>query len=118
MVLWATRVRNPDRSWLLKENPLRGLRLPREENARRPIATYERFVKLREAIQELASLAAREDRQVQWLRLELALVLAEATGSRLGAINGLRWSDITYKPARIHWRAGFGKRGRDRVVPV
>lgn len=90
---------------LLKENPLRGLRLPREENNRCPVATYDRFLKLRTVVQELAKSAARKDHGTQWVRLELALILAEATGARLGAINGLRWSDITCKPPRIHWRA-------------
>ena len=90
MILWATRVRTPDGTWLLKENPLRGLKLPREENPRRPVATYDRFLKLRTAVQELANSVTRKDRQAQWVRLELALVLAEATGARLGAINGLR----------------------------
>jgi len=118
MLLWATRSRNPDGSWLLRDYPLRGLRLPREENARRPVATFERYLKLRQAAQELASLARREDRRVQWVRLELALVLAEATGARIGAIAGLRWSDIESSPPRIHWRAEFDKRGRDRTVPI
>lgn len=85
---------------------------------RRPVATYDRFLRLRAAAQELAASATREDRRAQWVQLEMALVLAEATGARLGAINGLRWSDISYKPPRIHWRAEFDKRGRDRVVPI
>ena len=29
VLLWGTRMRNSDGSWLLKENPLRGLKLPR-----------------------------------------------------------------------------------------
>ena len=118
MLLWAITVREPDGSWLLRDNPLRGLKLPREENPKRPVATFERFKRLRAAIQQLAVEASREDRRTQWVRLELALVLAEATGARIGAIRGLRWSDISYSPPRIHWRAEFDKRGRDRVVPM
>ena len=44
--------------------------------------------------------------------------LAEATGARIGAIGGLRWSDITYNPPRIRWRAEFDKKGRERVIPI
>jgi integrase len=48
----------------------------------------------------------------------MALVLAEATGARIGAISGLRWSDISFDPPEIKFRAEFDKRGRDRVVPI
>jgi hypothetical protein len=47
MLLWATRVRQAEGSWLLRDYPLRGLKLPREEDVRRPIATHERFLKPR-----------------------------------------------------------------------
>ena len=118
ILLWANRVREPDGSWLLRDYPLRGLKLPREENVARPVATYARFVQLREALKELAATAPRQTGRDRWVRIELALVLAEATGARIGAIRGLRWSDIVYDPARIRWRQEFDKRGRERVVPV
>jgi integrase len=35
------------------------------------------------------------------IRLELALVLAEATGRRIGAIRQLRWEDIDYASPAI-----------------
>jgi hypothetical protein len=44
MLLWATRVREADGSWLLRDYPLRGLKLPREEDVRRPIANHDRFL--------------------------------------------------------------------------
>ena len=118
VLLWGTRVRNPDGSWLLKEYPLRGLKLPREENPNRPVATYDRFLKLREAIQALASNAPQKRGTERWVRLELALVLAESTGARIGSIRGLRWSEISYSPPQIVWRAEFDKRGRERKVPL
>jgi hypothetical protein len=86
MLLWANRVREPDGSWLLRDYPLRGLKLPREENVARPVATYARFVQLREALKELAATAPRQTGRDRWVRIELALVLAEATGARIGAI--------------------------------
>src|SRR5437764_3634085 len=96
MILWATRERKPDGAWLLSENPLRGVKLPREENPMRPVATYDRFVKVRGGMQELS---VQEPSRTRWVRMELALVLAEATGARIGAIRGLRWSDVAFDPA-------------------
>lgn len=118
MILWATRERTSNGSWLLSENPLRGLKLPREENPKRPVATYDRFVKVREAMQQLAATAPQRRGRGRWVRMELALVLAEATGARIGAIRGLRWSDLEADPPRIRWRKDFDKRGRERVVPI
>jgi len=95
--------------------PARGMKIPREENPRRPVATYDRFLKTRAAMQEAAT---QEPNRTRWVRMELALVLAEATGARIGAIRGLRWSDIAFDPASIRFRAEFDKRGRERVVPI
>lgn len=118
MVRWGCRVRGMNGAWLVKDNPLRGMKLPREENPKRPVATYDRFQRVQEAIRALTETAPQRRGKVRWTRLELALVLVEATGARIGAIRGLRWSDITYSPDRISWRAEFDKRGRDRTVPI
>ncbi len=118
MIIWATKERRPDGSWLLPENPIRGFKLPREENPRRPVATYDRFIKVRNAMQRLAAHARHERTRQRWLRMELALVLSEATGRRIGAIRGLRWSDISFDSPRIRWRAEYDKRGRESVVPI
>jgi len=119
MIHWAMNERLPDGSWLLESNPLRGVKLPKEEDPRRPVATYDRFLKVRAAAQELAATAPQERGRERWRRFELALVIAEATGARIGAISGLRWSDLRFDPpAEITFRAEFDKRGRDRTVPI
>jgi integrase len=46
------------------------------------------------------------------------LVLAEATGRRLGSIRQLRWEDIDLQFAVIRWRAETDKQGREWVVPI
>jgi integrase len=46
------------------------------------------------------------------------MVLAEATGRRIGAIRRLRWSDCSFDPPSIRWRAEFDKRRREQVVPI
>jgi hypothetical protein len=79
---------------LLADNPLHGVKNVREDNPRRPVAKWERFTKTREAARQLGE---REDatpaERMKWLQLELCLVLAEATGRRLGSIRQLRWDD-------------------------
>ena len=54
----------------------------------------------------------------KWLKLELALVLAEATGRRLGAIRQLSWDDIDLSARTIRWRAETDKKGKEWIVPI
>src|SRR5438552_13601545 len=88
MIYWAMSERLPDGSWLLENNPLRRLRLPKGDDPRRPVTTDDPFLKLRTAAQEMAVTAPQERGQDRWKRWEMALVLAEATGARSGAISG------------------------------
>ncbi|HEX5409181.1 MAG TPA: tyrosine-type recombinase/integrase [Gemmatimonadaceae bacterium] len=116
IIRWGCKARGPDGAWLVATNPLRGLELPVEANPRRPVATYDRFLAVRAAVGTLA--AETPAMRDTWLRLELALVLAEATGRRIGAIAGLRWSDVGQDPPAITWREEFDKRRREATVPV
>jgi integrase len=118
MIRWATTVREPDGTWLLSENPLRGYVLPREASPRRPLASFDRFLKVREAIGATIAEATEDSERDKWHRLDLALVLAEATGRRIGSIRGLRWDDMLTEPSRIRWVAAFDKKRRESVVPV
>ena len=118
VIRWACTVRKPDGSWLVQENPLRGLRVPKESNVRRPLATHDRFLAVRKAMRKLAAEVKTEHERVKWARLELALVLAEATGRRVGSIRGLRWADFAADPPAITWRAEYDKRRREQTVPI
>jgi integrase len=118
MLRWATTVRTRDGQRWLKENPLQGVRRIREQNPMRPVATWERFVKTREAMQELASTARSEEERNRWIKLELALVLAEATGRRLNSIRQLRWEDVDFEHRTIRWRAEADKKRRESTVPI
>ena len=82
MLNWATRQRGAKGNPLLRFNPLRGVRLPAEKNPRRPVETYDRYLRL----MEIAS-------EVDW-RLPCALSLAEATAQRIGSILSLRRGDV------------------------
>ena len=50
--------------------------------------------------------------------MELALLLVEATGRRIGAVHGLRWSDIASEPPAITWRKEFDKQRREQTIPI
>lgn len=69
-------------------------------------------------MQALGAAAESENERARWTRAELALVLAEATGRRLGSIRQLRWEDIDFQRATIRWRAEADKKGREWVVPI
>jgi len=116
MLNWATRVRINGERWL-DSNPLAGIRRPKEKNPKRPVATWERFVATRAAMQDFAREAETEQERMRWYRMELALVLAEATGRRLSSIRHLRWEDLDFEVGEIRWRAEFDKTGIEDVVP-
>jgi integrase len=118
MLSWATSVRLPNGSRLLEFNPLAGVRREREKNPVRPVASWERFTRTRKAMGRLTDAAESNLGRTRWVKMELALVLAEATGRRLGSIRQLCWEDIDFARGAIRWRAEFDKKGREWVVPI
>ena len=103
---WATRERTSDGRRLLKENPLFGVRLPREKNPKRPVMQHDVYLRL---------LAVAE--QVHPL-LKLALIVAEGTGRRISAWRNLQWDDVDFEVGSIRWRAETDKQGYEQVVPM
>jgi integrase len=93
---WAERARD-DGGYLLDRNPLRGLKVPKEENPRRPMLTVEQFKALR-------SVAAQRS-----LVAERFVMLAWYAGHRGHSIRHLRWSDVDLEGGTIRWRAGNDK---------
>lgn len=115
---WRRTVRVHGGKRLLDQNPLAGIRKPHEKNPRRPIATFERFLVTRKAIQRLSKGCKTDAERKKWLKLELALVIAEATGRRLGSIRQLAWADIDFGGETIRWRADTDKRGKAWAIPL
>ena len=118
MLRWAVTVRTRTGRRLLEQNPLAGVKRPREKNPKRPVATWQRYQATRKAIQELVAGAKSDISRRKWLRLDLALTLAEATGRRLGSIRQLRWDDIDLNRGTIRWRAETDKKGKEWVIPI
>lgn len=118
MLRWACSVRLSSGARWLDHNPIDGLRFEKERNPVRPIASIERYEKTRSKIQELATTAENTVDRMRWIRLELALFLAEGTGRRRSAIVGLRWEDCDFSQNKIHWRAEYDKKGKDWIIPM
>ncbi len=119
MLHWATTFRIGSGMRLLDRNPLAGVKLPsRGSNPRRPVATVERFTATRKAIVELQAEASFDCERRKWLKLEAALVIAEATGRRLGSIRQLAWQDIDFHESIIVWHAASDKMKKDWRVPM
>jgi integrase len=129
MLIWATTIRLPDGSRMLDANPLAGVRRQREQNPLRPIASWERFERTQQAMQALrrAAEAKRETNPdsstaeleiSRWTKMELALIVAEVTGRRLGSIRQLRWEDVDFERRRIRWRAEADKKGKEWDIPA
>ncbi|MDE2762557.1 MAG: site-specific integrase [Gemmatimonadota bacterium] len=103
---WAAKSRDEHGRLLLKANPLRGLRTPRQKNPTRIVLAEEEYQALLDV-----------SRQVGW-RFRVALVLAHETGHRIGAIRKLRWSDIDFERGTIRWRAEHEKTGYEHRTPA
>lgn len=103
---WAQRERTSTGRRLLRENPLQGIRLPRERNPRRPVMSHTTYLALLKVADEVHPL------------LRLALVLAEGTGRRVSAWRNLRWDDVDLQEGTIRWRAEHDKSGYEDVRPM
>ncbi len=126
---WAKGVK-VNRKRLLASNPLTGLRRPREENPRRPVASHDRYLKT----------LAKCDEVDPEGRLQCMLALARFTGRREGAICQLRADDVLrgkqdvraalaalgldenaadhFPNGGIRWRAETDKVGLDSITPL
>ena len=111
-ISWAVRHRVNGNRKLLLENPLAGISIPQESSPRRPVATEERYLALKEIAQDLNP------------SFSLALSLAWETGHRIGAILKLCGEDIDFTESEtaphgsIRWRQEHDKTRHEHVVPM
>ena len=111
---WACKVRTPDGSRLLADNPLRGYPIPQSKNPKRPIASYDRYLKVRE----------HADQVDPQLLFGAFMDLIEALGWRVTATCELLASDVDLVSSpqaphgRIRKRGEIDKEGVDMWVPL
>lgn len=103
---WAVRERTSTGRRLLRENPLLGIRLPKEKNPRRPVMTHNEYLKLLKVAEQVHPLC------------KLGLIVGEGTGRRISAWRNLRWEDVDFANGAIRWRAEHDKKGYEMVVPM
>ena len=103
---WAIRERTSAGRRLLRENPLTGVRLPKEKNPERPVMSHDVYLKLLTVGPRVHPL------------LRLALIVAEGTGRRISAWRNLVWHDVDFEGGTIRWRAEHDKKGFEQVVPM
>jgi integrase len=111
---WACKVRTSDGSRLLGDNPMRGYPIPQSKNPKRPVATYDRYLKIR-----------KKADSVDPQRLFGAFLdLVEAMGWRVSAVCQLTAADIDLRKSataphgRIHKAGESDKEGVDMWVPL
>ncbi len=102
----------------MEYHPLKGIPREREKNLRRPVSTSERYQRTRMKLHALIASAADDATQRHWLKVELALMLAEATGRRIGLIRQLRWEDVDVTSHLMTWCADADKQGQEWQVPI
>jgi integrase len=117
---WATRWRHANERYLLRENAVRGYEIPAEKNPRRPVATTDRFEKLR-AMSDAVTMARWQQRRSYLSEL---LDIAYETGRRISAILGLRYDDLRLARTAnapygsIQWPGETDKMGKEWSAPV
>ena len=119
---WAVKWRTPDGAFLMRENPVRGYERPTEKNVRRPVATQDRYEKVRahtdQISMEIRWNGKREERRSY---LSEILDIVNGTGRRITAVCELRYDDLRLdlKPhGAIRWPAETDKEQVEWLVPI
>lgn len=109
---WATTVTLADGSRLLEHNPIAGYSIPKNKRPRRPLATYDRYLKLKAVAEQVDP------------RFGAFLDLVEALGWRVSALGQLRGEDVDRKArpgaphGRVLKRGAVDKEGVEMWVPL
>jgi integrase len=122
---WATEWQDEAGRYLMRENPLRGFTPPTEKNPRRPVASHDRYEKVR-VVADQVMMEIRWDghRKERRSYLPEILDLVAGTGRRITPVCALRAEDLRLSatPAAPHgavrWPADTDKMGRESTVPI
>jgi integrase len=129
LTAWAATFRQRGKS-LISSDSLRGAKLPIEQNAKRPMATEERYGALLEIADKaeptgrfrcvlvLARETGRRINAICSLNLSDVLTTKEQTGLSLGAAGlPIAWADV-WPNGAIRWRSETDKKGFQSITPL
>lgn len=122
VVRWACAWRDEHGKVLMERDSTAGLELPVDKNIARPVATTDRYRKLREHSDKVTMeiLEGGKKVQVRTYLTEL-LDLAFHTGRRIGAILGIQYADLHLNAGphgAVTWRADTDKMGKAWTAPI
>jgi integrase len=125
LCLWAVGFRDDDGNFLLEFDPSRGLKLPREPNPNRPVATHDRVDAIRKVYRQVMMRVQRGLNRV-WVESYLVELFEIAVGSgrRISAVCSLRVEDLhlestaTCPHGSVTWAADRDKMGREWNCPI
>jgi len=122
---WAKDWNMPNGKYLMRDNPVRGFERPREKNVRRPVATEDRFEKLR-AVSDSVMMWVGKAGRLTHTRSYLSELLdvVEGTGRRISAVCALRLDDLRLERTNeapngsIVWPSDTDKMGYESAAPI
>jgi len=122
---WAVGFRDDDGNFLLEFDPSRGLKLPREPNPNRPVASHDRVDAIRQVYRQVKMRVQRGLNRL-WVESYLPELFEIAVGSgrRISAVCGLRVEDLDLERAAtcphgsITWGADRDKMKKEWRCPI
>lgn len=122
---WATKERDADGRYLLRENPARGYEIPHEQHPRRAVATQDRYEKLL-AVADRVQMDVRHNGKRIPVRSYLPELLAIVNGTarRITAVCSLRYEDLRLAKTKawphgaIQWPGETDKMGKPWAAPL
>ena len=118
---WATEYRDEDDQFLLDDVPIRGLRIPKERNPLRPVATHDRVDSIRGVYRDVRMQVGRT---LVESYLPEVFEIALGTGRRISAVCSLRIEDLDLERTErtpwgtIVWPEDTDKMGKCWRCPI
>ncbi len=122
---WGRKFRDENGRFLFKENPLRGLGIPKQKNPNRPVATTDRVEAIRTKYREVL-MRVEWDGQREYRESFLPAIfdLVVESGRRIGAVCSLHTKDLRLDATEdepygaIVWPADTDKMNREWRCPL
>ena len=122
VILWGMTWQDDAGRFLMDANPMRGYKIAKEKNPRRPVATHGRYEHTRAVAGQVKMEVRRQGRRIQIRSYLLELLdVVNGTGRRISAVLQLKHSDLRLENGQygaIRWPADTDKMGRESLVPI